>query len=62
MEINSGIFSDTVKGIAQKEKELEEALRAMLGVAAKVKLLEPNTIERSIGKAVRVVDKRKLLD
>lgn len=62
VEINSGIFSDTVKGIAQKEKELEEALRAMLGVAAKVKLLEPNTIERSIGKAVRVVDKRKLLD
>ena len=62
VEINSGIFSDTVKGIAQKENELEEALHAMLGVAAKVKLLEPNTIERSIGKAVRVVDKRKLLD
>ncbi len=62
VEITSGIFSDTVKGIAHKERELEEALRAMLGVAAKVKLLEPNTIERSIGKAVRVVDKRKLLD
>lgn len=62
VEIGGDIFSDTVRAIDRKEKELEEALRALLGIAAKVKLLEPNTLERSIGKAVRVVDKRKLLD
>ncbi len=62
VEISGSIFSDTVKAIDRKEKELEEALRALLNIAAKVKLLEPNTIERSAGKAVRVVDKRKLLD
>lgn len=62
VEISGDIFSDTVKAIDKKEKELEGALRTLLGIAAKVKLMEPNTIERSMGKAVRVVDKRKLLD
>lgn len=62
VEISGDIFSDTVKAINKKEKELEGALRTLLGIAAKVKLMEPNTIERSMGKAVRVVDKRKLLD
>ena len=62
VEISSDIFSDTVRAIDRKERELEDALRSLLGIAAKVKLLEPNTLERSIGKAVRVVDKRKLLD
>lgn len=62
VEISGDIFSDTVKAIDKKEKELEGALRTLLGIAARVKLMEPNTIERSMGKAVRVVDKRKLLD
>ena len=62
VEIGGELISDTVRGIDRKEKELERALASLLGVAAKVKLLEPNTLERSVGKAVRVVDKRKLLD
>lgn len=62
VEINNEAFTDTVKGLTQKEKKLEEALRSLLGISAKVKLLEPNTIERSTGKAVRVIDKRNLLD
>jgi phenylacetate-CoA ligase len=62
VEIGSELPSDTVKGLDRREKALEEALRSLLGIAAKVKLLEPNTIERSQGKAVRVIDKRKLLD
>lgn len=62
VEIGRELISDTVRGIDRKEKELERALASILGVAAKVKLLEPNTLERSVGKAVRVVDKRKLLD
>jgi phenylacetate-CoA ligase len=62
VEMNPEIFSDTVRGLVQKERELEEALKSLLGISAKVHLLEPNSIERSSGKAVRVIDKRKLLD
>lgn len=62
VEISNEIFSDTVKGLARKGKELEAALKSLLGISAKVKLLEPNTIGRSAGKAVRVIDKRNLLD
>lgn len=62
VEISNEIFSDTVRGLAQRAKELEAALRTLLGIGAKVSLVEPNTIPRSEGKAVRVIDKRKLLD
>jgi len=62
VEISDAVFSDTVKGLSLKERELEGALKSLLGIAAKVRLLEPNSIPRSSGKAVRVVDKRKLLD
>ena len=62
VEISSEVFSDTVRGLTKKERELENALKSLLGNSAKDKLLEPNTIERSTGKAVRVIDKRKLLD
>jgi phenylacetate-CoA ligase len=62
VEMNPEIFSDTVRGLVKKEKELEEALKSLLGISAKVHLLEPNSIERSTGKAVRVIDKRKLID
>ena len=62
VEISNEVFSDTVKGLSQRAKELSEALKSLLGISAKVTLLEPNSIPRSEGKAVRVVDKRKLLD
>ena len=62
VEISKEVFSDTVKDLTRKGRELEEALKSLLGIAVKVKLLEPNTLTRSTGKAVRVVDKRKLLD
>ncbi|MEA4816718.1 MAG: phenylacetate--CoA ligase [Lachnospiraceae bacterium] len=61
VEMTPEIFSDTVKNITRKEKELEEALKSTLGIAADVKLLEPNSIARSEGKAKRVIDKRDLL-
>jgi phenylacetate-CoA ligase len=60
VEMNEQTFSDTVSEITVKEKALAEALKSLLGVAAKVILVGPNTIERSIGKAKRVIDKRKL--
>ena len=53
-------FSDTIKDVAKKEKELVSALTAMLGIKPAVRLVAPKTIARSEGKAVRVIDKRKL--
>ena len=62
VEISNDVFSDTVRGLTDRGRQLEDALKSLLGIAARVKLLEPGTIERSTGKAVRVIDKRKLLD
>ncbi|MBQ9988845.1 MAG: phenylacetate--CoA ligase [Clostridia bacterium] len=53
-------FDDTVKGIVQREEKLEAALRAMLGIGPRVHLVAPKSIQRSEGKAVRVIDKRTL--
>lgn len=55
-------FSDTVKDIAAKEHELAGAIKTMLGISPKVHLVAPKTITRSEGKAVRVIDRRKLHD
>ena len=60
VEITTELFSDTVTQISSKEEELVNALKAMLGIHAKVRLVAPKAIARSEGKAVRVVDKRKL--
>jgi phenylacetate-CoA ligase len=60
VEMNPEMFSDTVKQIENREKELMEKLKNMLGIAAKVTLKAPKSITRSEGKAVRVVDKRKI--
>ena len=62
VEISNGIFSDTVKGLSERAKELSAALKNLLGIRAKVTLMEPGSIPRSHGKAVRVVDRRSLLD
>ena len=60
VEMPDALFSDSVTAIANKEKEIVAALRAMLGISAKVHLVAPKSITRSEGKAVRVIDKRKL--
>ena len=60
VEMPLEMFSDTVRDVTSKEKELVAALKAMLGIVAKVHLMAPKSIARSEGKAVRVVDKRKL--
>ena len=62
VELNPNQFSDTVKELASKEKSLANAIKTMLGVNPKVHLVAPKTITRSEGKAVRVIDKRKLHD
>ena len=60
VEMTAETFSDTVAAISKKENELVNALRAMLGITARVHLVAPKSITRSEGKAVRVIDKRKL--
>lgn len=60
VEMTPEMFSDSLSVVANKEKELVAALKAMLGIYAKVKLVNPKTIARSEGKAVRVIDKRNL--
>lgn len=60
VEMTNEMFADTVKGVSAREKELVDGLRAMLGLAANVHLVSPKTIERSEGKAKRVIDKRKI--
>ena len=62
VELNPEQFSDTVKDLAVKEKALAGAIKTMLGINPKVHLVAPKTITRSEGKAVRVIDKRKLHD
>ena len=55
-------FSDKVADIQKREKNLEVAMRGMLGIGPKIHLVPPKSIVRSEGKAVRVIDKRKLHD
>lgn len=60
VEMTPEMFSDRVGAVADKEQEIITALKSMLGIYAKVKLVEPKSITRSEGKAVRVIDNRKL--
>ena len=62
VELNPDQFSDKIADIQNREKSLEGAMRAMLGIGAKMHLVPPKSIARSEGKAVRVIDKRKLHD
>ena len=54
------INADEVKVLQKLEKQLMKDMKDYLGITAKVKLVEPKTIQRSEGKASRVIDKRKI--
>jgi len=58
VEISGEVFSDEIKVLEKLEKRIQHEIHSMLGLTATVKLVEPKTIERSEGKAKRVVDKR----
>ena len=60
VEMTPEMFSDQLSQVAEKEKQVVAALKAMLGIYAKVRLVAPKSIQRSEGKAVRVIDKRKI--
>ena len=61
VEMTAEKFTDKVSDILKLEKSLAAAMRAMLGINPAVHLVAPKTIARSEGKAVRVIDKRKLV-
>jgi phenylacetate-CoA ligase len=60
VEVTPEVFSDEVRGLEQFRGQLAHALENTLSIRCKVSLVEPNTIERSMGKAKRVIDNRKL--
>ena len=60
VEMQPDKFSDSLAQIAEEEKKLVAALKTMLGIYAKVRIVSPKSITRSEGKAVRIIDKRKI--
>jgi phenylacetate-CoA ligase len=60
VEVNETLFSDEIKMLQTLENRIEKDIKDLLGVSATVKMVEPKTIQRSEGKAVRVKDERKL--
>ena len=61
VEMNPEQFTDKVSDVLAMEKSLSNAMKTMLGINPSVHLVAPKTIARSEGKAVRVIDKRKLI-
>ena len=60
VEVDEAFFFDRLSELDNLTKKIAHVLQQAIGLAVKVKLVEPNTIERSMGKAVHVIDKRKL--
>ncbi|MCU0556031.1 MAG: phenylacetate--CoA ligase [Desulfobacterales bacterium] len=60
VEVDEHVFSDEVKRLQDLERRISKNIKEYLGVSAKVKLVEPKAIARSEGKAIRVIDNRKL--
>jgi len=60
VEVNEKIFSDEIKQLEQLERRVQRDIKETLGTTCRCKLVEPKTIQRSEGKAQRVIDKRKL--
>ncbi|MBP3271511.1 MAG: phenylacetate--CoA ligase [Ruminococcus sp.] len=61
VEISDDMFSDTIKTYEELQKKISQDIKSVLGIRAKIKLVEPKSIPRSEGKAVRVIDRRKLV-
>lgn len=62
VEMSDSDFTDSIKGLEAEINRLRTAIESTLGIAVKVKLVEPRSLPRATGKAVRVIDKRKLVD
>lgn len=58
VEVNEKFFTDEIKGLQRMEGKIRKSIKEFLGVSTKVTLVEPKGIERSVGKAQRIVDRR----
>lgn len=61
VEVEERFFSDEIRDLEMLTRKIGSAIQHTIGLAAKIKLVEPKTLERSMGKAVHVIDKRKLV-
>lgn len=61
VEVEERFYSDEIRDWEMMTKKIANAIQHTIGLAAKVKLVEPKTLERSMGKAVHVIDKRKFV-
>ncbi len=60
VEVSEEIFSDKLGNLADLQNQAERQIQDVLGISARVKLVEPHRIERSMGKAKRVLDRREV--
>ena len=60
VEMSESMFEDEIESVEKTEKKITSMLRSTLGIGAKVHLVNPKSIERSEGKAKRVIDNRKI--
>lgn len=61
VEVEERFFSDEIRNLEKLTKQIASAIQHMIGLAVKVKLVEPKTLERSMGKSSHVIDRRKLV-
>lgn len=61
VEVEDRFFSDEIRELENLSKQISHVIQNAIGLAAKIKLVEPKTLERSMGKAVHVIDNRKLV-
>jgi phenylacetate-CoA ligase len=60
VEVEESFFSDETKKLEKIREKIDYEIKSQLGISAKIRLVEPKSIERSMGKAKRVVDKRQM--
>ncbi len=60
VEVSEEMFSDKIRGLEELERVIHQEINSILGISAEIKLVEPKTIERSQGKAQRVIDRREM--
>jgi phenylacetate-CoA ligase len=60
VEVSDAVFADEIRGLEALEHKIKDELHNALGIAARVRLVEPRSIQRSEGKAKRVVDRREV--
>lgn len=61
VEVEERFFSDEIRELENLTKKIASTLKTAIGLAVKVKLIEPKSLERSMGKSVHVIDKRNLV-